>query len=691
MIRILAVFLALCISGMAARLLGQETAEGVYEAALLKKEAEGDLQGAIQLFQKILKTFPSKREVAAKAQFQIGICYEKLGTAEAVKAYELVLKNYADQPELVAAARERLAALRQGTPTETVVQKVALPESWELGALSPDGSKIAGIDFTIGQNIAVYDLENKKKTLVTQFRWAGENAAFTWYPVWRPDGKEIAYEQSYSKTSKDEIWASPLEGKARLLYQAEEGELVPMDWLPDGSAILTGLFIKGKPSQLGFVPSNGGSFEPFDQVPPDFRSADVSPDGRYIVLDGGPDRKTHDIVVISVDSRTKSVLAEHPADDSSPRWSPDGKHVVFLSKRHGSWALWGTAVDRGQAVGLPFMVKDGMDNVDLSNWTAAGLIYLKYINIWDIYTMPVNPLTGEPVGQPELLRYARTGVNRGPGWSHDGKSLAFAAYSQENPSQGRIVVLSAEGGEAREFPIPSDEFNVLSFFGVRWCPDDSGIGFSGVDRQNRQVMFHLILKTGEWKAYPIDEEFSRVEWGKDGKSFYFASWGPGDRKPGIVEYDMETGRERYVYQPEETANQWFGYRCLKASRDYKWLGFNETPSEGDYHIVILDLESGKTWRAGPQLSGLTWSPDRKIMMAMDSIGRYDTEIPQGAVLYLMRGEGGAKKKIDLAKVVSRGEIMSADWSPDGKKIVFDVYFQVFESNLMKNVIPKEGK
>jgi hypothetical protein len=28
----------------------QETAEGVYEAALLKEEAEGDLQGAIQLF-----------------------------------------------------------------------------------------------------------------------------------------------------------------------------------------------------------------------------------------------------------------------------------------------------------------------------------------------------------------------------------------------------------------------------------------------------------------------------------------------------------------------------------------------------------------------------------------------------------------------------------------------------------------
>ena len=69
--------LLLVLSTMAAWLLSQETADGLYEAALLKKEAEGDLQGAIQLFQKILKTYPDKREVAAKAQFQIGLCYEK--------------------------------------------------------------------------------------------------------------------------------------------------------------------------------------------------------------------------------------------------------------------------------------------------------------------------------------------------------------------------------------------------------------------------------------------------------------------------------------------------------------------------------------------------------------------------------------------------------------------------------------
>lgn len=686
--KILVICFVLSLSGMAAWLLSQETAEGLYEAALLKKEAQGDLQGAIQLFQKILKTFPDKREVAAKAQFQIGICYEKLGTAEAVKAYELVLKNYADQPELVAAARERLAALRQGTPSETVLQKVTIPEPlWERPVLSPDGTKIAGIDYRIGQNIGFYDLATKQKVPVTQFKWIGEGAAYTYYPVWRPNGKEIAYSQSGLKTSKGELWISSLEGKARFLCQAEEGELVPMAWLPDGSAILTALFIKGKPSQLGLVPSSGGSFRPFNQIPPAFNSADVSPDGRYIVLDGGQDNKIHDIVIISADGRTKGVLAEHPADDTSPRWSPDGKHVVFLSIRHGTWALWGIAVDKGQSAGQPFMIKDGMDNVDLANWAAGSLIYAKYINIWDIYTMPVDPQTGQPAGKPELISYAPTGFNRGPSWSHDGKSLAFGTYSQDSPQEGRVVIIP-DGGKPKEFPIPSDRFRIQSLFGIRWCPDDSGLGLNGLDREDRHVLFHLTLKTGEWKAYPVNETFPRIEWGRDGKSYYYVKWGAESDNPGIIEHSLETGREKYVYKPDKIGDRHYGFRSLKASRDYKWLGFMEATSDSGSGISVLDLDTGKVWKAGPGMTAYAWSPDKKLMIAAAGIG---SQTPKGAVLFVMPSEGGQGKKIDLGKSIAKGEIMSVDWSPDGKKIVFDVMHQIFETYLMKNLIPKEGK
>ncbi|GAG54046.1 unnamed protein product, partial [marine sediment metagenome] len=57
----------------------QQTAGELFEKALYMEEAKGDLQTAIDLYQKILKRFPENREVAAKAQLHIGICYEKLG------------------------------------------------------------------------------------------------------------------------------------------------------------------------------------------------------------------------------------------------------------------------------------------------------------------------------------------------------------------------------------------------------------------------------------------------------------------------------------------------------------------------------------------------------------------------------------------------------------------------------------
>ena len=47
--------------------------------------------------------------------FHLGLAYEKLGNAEARKAYEQVVRNYADQTETAAEARRRLAALQPAT------------------------------------------------------------------------------------------------------------------------------------------------------------------------------------------------------------------------------------------------------------------------------------------------------------------------------------------------------------------------------------------------------------------------------------------------------------------------------------------------------------------------------------------------------------------------------------------------
>jgi hypothetical protein len=76
----------------------------------------------------------------------MGQCYEKLGDAQARKAYEQVVREFADQKEAVEQARALLAASTRDRPTESGLafqRKGVLSPAAAAGGLSrhpsPDG------------------------------------------------------------------------------------------------------------------------------------------------------------------------------------------------------------------------------------------------------------------------------------------------------------------------------------------------------------------------------------------------------------------------------------------------------------------------------------------------------------------------------------------------------------------------
>jgi len=71
----------------------------LYEKAKYTMETKADLQEAITLFESLITSYPDEKEYAAKAQYHIGLCYEKLGLKEAQKAYRKVLDNYPEQEQ----------------------------------------------------------------------------------------------------------------------------------------------------------------------------------------------------------------------------------------------------------------------------------------------------------------------------------------------------------------------------------------------------------------------------------------------------------------------------------------------------------------------------------------------------------------------------------------------------------------
>src|SRR5437588_13080999 len=84
-----------------------------YQAAIQKEQAEGDLRGAMRLYESIASDGKATRPERARALIRLAECHEKLGEKNAVAVYQKVTREYADQEEAVARARARLGALER--------------------------------------------------------------------------------------------------------------------------------------------------------------------------------------------------------------------------------------------------------------------------------------------------------------------------------------------------------------------------------------------------------------------------------------------------------------------------------------------------------------------------------------------------------------------------------------------------
>jgi dipeptidyl aminopeptidase/acylaminoacyl peptidase len=80
----------------------------------------------------------------------------------------------------------------------------------------------------------------------------------------------------------------------------------------------------------------------------------VSPDGRLAVFgvsttDLDANRRRNRLWLVETDGAGLKPLTSAAGGDAHPRWSPDGRSVLFLSSRSGSSQIWRIAVDGGEA------------------------------------------------------------------------------------------------------------------------------------------------------------------------------------------------------------------------------------------------------------------------------------------------------------------------------------------------------
>jgi len=675
----------------------------VFEQALAKERVEGNLLDAIRLYERVVTEFASDRALAAQALVQVGLCYEKLGRDEAIRAYERLVRDFPDQEDAVEQARVRLAVLRRPAPdaaaAATTPRLSVLPRVDninEVRALSPDGTKVVFKSYDKGQNLAVYDVASQGTTLLTNI---DGTTVFVDSPAWSPDGQRIAYMQCMNRFSTCELRVATLAGQSEVIFL---GPAIPAGWLPDDSALVVLLNRGDKTASIGLVPTaGGGPFTPLRSISgwagPYPEQPNVSPDGRLIAFTEGS-LGMRDIHMVSRDGRTAHRITDHPADDHQPLWSPDGRHLAFLSTRNGSAALWTVAIKDGQPSAEPVRVKEMQDAVNLLGWTTRGLAYLDRQRTEDIYTVPVNPASGEPDGSPRQIPHRRTGRNAAPAWSPDGRYLAFGSTSPAEPDRRAIVVLPSGGGESREFLIPTNQWPASGDGpnDLRWFANSRGFGFTGIDARGERTLFRLTLATGEWKTFlhPVTQ-VTRIEWNADGSRYFYARHDLTGDDLAIVERDLQSDRERIVFQGKA---QEFGdrYRGLRFSPDRRLLAF----SDGQ-RIRVLDIETGQTRVIYDEAIGETlrfgvptWSPNGRALL----VDR--TENPgtgkQATDLRLIPVDGGEVQRIplgaELTRLLSTGRptIGSFVWSPDGGHLSFVLSARRLETLVLENPLARAG-
>jgi len=653
-------------------------ADVALQAAIKTETVDGDLRGAIEQYKKIAALPGAGRATVAAALLRLGQCHEKLGDAEATKAYERVVREYGDQGDAAAQARVRLAALRQ--PSDTGKGRAfATRQLWVLpdigtieGAPSPDGRYVSFTDWETG-DLAIRDLEaGTNRRLTDKGPWE-KSEEFAMFSRWSPDGKQIAYDWYDDRGFMELRVIAIAGGKPRVLVDYGSGEsLQTYDWSPDSQQILIFLEKKDATRQIVLVSATDGAtrviktFERRGRFPNIMR---FSGDGRYIAYDQPQEENAaeRDIFLISIDGGQEVALVEHPAHDLLLGWPPDGKGILFASDRTGSLDIWFLPVSGGKVQGSPELVRRGIEQIVPLGFTQNGSFYYTQGGpMFDAYVARMDRQSGKILAPLEKAIKRFEGANSWPEYSPDGKLLAYVS-TRSNTFQATlrpniVCIRSLETGKEQEF---TTKFNRLA--GTRWSPDGRFLYLAAWDDQG-QGIYQTDIHTGTMTPIVRDEGPQRMhihDVSLDGKTLiYVRRYKVEPKEPyRILSRDLTTGEEKELYSGN-AENGWLyaalspdGERLAVINTDKKKT-LRLIPTRGGEPRDLLKFEESQ-----PFFTPLEWTADGKhILFAKRQI---EKDGPQSS-LWRVSADGGEPQELGLG--MANFENLSAH--PDGVHLAF---------------------
>ena len=232
--------------------------------------------------------------------------------------------------------------------------------------VSPDGKMVLFTRYT-GQamELQVLDLSTLQVTAITSGK------AVNLEPRWSPDGTTIAfvstlnskhfllYKARFSKNTLTDITCLTPDRKSevkRYYYSAWDHGINPA-FTPDGKSLV---FVSNREIAHGTgdlvkIDLTTLQIEKVHHEETNWRARpDVSPDGTRLVYSSYQGRNHHQLWLLPISGGFPFALTYGEYDNFSPRWSPDGRSIAFISNREGTTSLWIAGAMDGKQQQLKF-------------------------------------------------------------------------------------------------------------------------------------------------------------------------------------------------------------------------------------------------------------------------------------------------------------------------------------------------
>ncbi len=352
-------------------------------------------------------------------------------------------------------------------------------DAWPMAA--PDGRTIYYVTEEFGRkNIAKLDLTTGKRTPLTKFT----EDAVTWPKISR-DGSAIVFEHA------NELW----------IVYTKTGEVRqiklygPIDYREN--------FVERK------------------TFTGDVQEMEVSPDGKYLCI-----RVNNDLFLVRPDLKNDSIrLTDYPGFDGDFTWSPDSKKIVFTSDRGGNSDLYIADVETRQVT--PLLVTPEYERKPKFSPDGKKVLFVRSLPR-GLYWVPAEG------GEAKLL-LAEPFVE-GFEFSPDWKWLAV----QLEDTQGNtdIYIMPAEGGE----PVNVTKYPTNNWSPI-WSPNGEKLFFLS-NRTGNADIFALELQKEKTKFDDYEAQLAEKK-EKEKPKPQGEGKGPGQLRPPIAPITIDFARIEY--------------------------------------------------------------------------------------------------------------------------------------------------